>query len=1261
MKMNIKLIRFMTVLAIFIGVVSAFIDNQCCTASSAPTDGMKKMPAPGVGLGPLVYWVDTKDGPVPGGIVDAFGTSRQDCIDQGYPAWAYEPLAGWGYDWAHNWIEQPTSNDQPIRYRMCMFPAQGYDNYVISENHSDNFGSASCPLSNGDSSPSNLEDFARPTIGNQITIHSSLDLKSGNVYHSLEVGPLIFSYNSLDAGDGPLGPGWTHNFNLSITPDSQDPDHAVYYTRGDGNRVWFSLGQDAPGYSPDAKSRNTSQIQKTSDGYIQKTKYNKFYFYDASGRLLSIVDRNDNATSLTYSGSDLTSITDSTGRTINIGVESGKIVSVSDFAGHAWMVSYYQGRISSITDPLGYSWQYQYDSNGRMNYKKDPIGNVINYAYDPATGKLTSSSDPDNLAVSIEYKNEYNSVYDTTTVTEKDKGVWVHKYYKEFNVPVEITDPYNNKTSYTYDSNNNLLSITYPNLTSTSYTYDNGNVKTVTDPAGHTTILSYNDPNSPNRVTDIEDPENGPTHVTHITYDTKGNISSITDPTGAETMIERYLSGNIKTIIDPLLHKTQYTYDTHNFLESVTDATNVVTNLMNDIMGNVLTRTDALGNVTHFVYDDVGRLETVTDPLGNLVEFEHDNNGNRKKITDARRNSTDFTYNYRGQPTTRTDSLGKKTFFNYVPTGCATCSGGGEKLTALTDAAGSITGFEYDLRGLLTKITDPLQKPTNFEYDTVGMLKTKTDRNQIPIQYTHTPTGKLRTVTYPDQSGITREYDNLDRLKHMTDSLGESWFTYDGAGRVKTYTDAHGFILKYDYDDAGNLKKITYPDQTEVLYDYDEANRLKTITNWLNEQAGYTYDTNGRLWTFTNFNGITTTYTYDDASRLTDMVSPVASYHFTLDENGNRIRSDETEPLTALPSLSSTIYTYNDKKNRLLSAGDLAYGYDDEGNLTSAGDIPLMFDCEQRLIGIGIGTGFDYDGRGNRIRAVRSGVATRYVYDPFGNLLAEVDDQNHITRKYIYGGGLIAMAMPDARYCYHFNATGSTIALTDMTGVVVNSYAYEPFGQILAEQETLPQPFKFVGRFGVMAEPNGLYYMRARYYDPTAGRFISEDPLGFGGGDVNLYAYVGNDPVNFIDPNGLQVQRPTTEGVIFNAGSLVGGGGSGIFRGGDAALRAEGGGRMPPSGTRMLPFNDVERLKGVNETLDRIESGGPFLHRKDGTAFRNKEGKLPCGDYREYTVDTPAAANRGTRRIVVDQNTGRTYYTDDHYDSFILIDPSRKP
>jgi RHS repeat-associated protein len=116
----------------------------------------------------------------------------------------------------------------------------------------------------------------------------------------------------------------------------------------------------------------------------------------------------------------------------------------------------------------------------------------------------------------------------------------------------------------------------------------------------------------------------------------------------------------------------------------------------------------------------------------------------------------------------------------------------------------------------------------------------------------------------------------------------------------------------------------------------------------------------------------------------------------------------------------------------------------------------------------------------------------------------------------------MAMVTSDnSLYCYHFDATGHTVALTNAGKTVVNKYAYTPFGVITGQTETIPQPFKYAGQHGVMAESNGFYYMRARYYDPAVKRFISEDPLGFDGGDLNLYAYCGNSPVMGVDPLGL--------------------------------------------------------------------------------------------------------------------------------------------
>jgi RHS repeat-associated protein len=309
-------------------------------------------------------------------------------------------------------------------------------------------------------------------------------------------------------------------------------------------------------------------------------------------------------------------------------------------------------------------------------------------------------------------------------------------------------------------------------------------------------------------------------------------------------------------------------------------------------------------------------------------------------------------------------------------------------------------------------------------------------------------------------------------------------------------------------------------------------NRIKTVSldsNWLGMTAEYDYDTAGRLARVDNFNRTWTSFGYDNADRLTDIqnrkadLTAISTWHFILDKNGNRLFTDKNEPLLPAVGAGATAYTYNTQKNRLLTAGSSSFSYDNEGQLSSRSGTSYTFDYEHRLKSIGSSYSYFYDGMGKRLKASRNGVQTRYIYDQAGNLLAEANGSNVIQRYYIYGQGLLAMVTSSGQiYCYHFNAIGSTIAVTDSTQNIVNKYAYTPFGGIANQQEAVAQPFKFVGQYGVMAEPNGLYYMRARYYDPSIGRFISEDPSGFGGGDVNLYAYVQNNPVIFIDPFGLE-------------------------------------------------------------------------------------------------------------------------------------------
>ena len=140
------------------------------------------------------------------------------------------------------------------------------------------------------------------------------------------------------------------------------------------------------------------------------------------------------------------------------------------------------------------------------------------------------------------------------------------------------------------------------------------------------------------------------------------------------------------------------------------------------------------------------------------------------------------------------------------------------------------------------------------------------------------------------------------------------------------------------------------------------------------------------------------------------------------------------------------------------------------------------------------------------------------------NVLVENDGAGNPTADHVHGLGLISRITPSgAAHYYHYDTIGSTVALSDAAGNVTDSYAYDPFGQVLNAQGTLNNPFKYVGQFGVMQEGNGLQFMRARYYEAGVGRFLNKDPLP--GNNVNAqshnkYAYALNDPVNLIDPEG---------------------------------------------------------------------------------------------------------------------------------------------
>ena len=350
-------------------------------------------------------------------------------------------------------------------------------------------------------------------------------------------------------------------------------------------------------------------------------------------------------------------------------------------------------------------------------------------------------------------------------------------------------------------------------------------------------------------------------------------------------------------------------------------------------------------------------------------------------------------------------------------------------------------------------------------------------------------------MTAPDNSITSYIYDALNRISGITDSSGSHVFTYDAEGRRATLTYPNTVKATYTYDSNDNLTRVAHAKGktaiATVSYAYDKVNnRLKRTDK---TAVAYTYDDIYRLKTSSRGE----TYNYD----------PV----------GNR---------TTGPT-SGTTYGY-DADNEMIAKTGAGYAYDYNGNLTGrtegATTASYTYDDEDRLIGVTSGAGliaYAYDPFGRRIGKNVNGTITNYVYD-HQNILAEYDGGSNLKARYTQGINIdepLAIKQGASTYYYHADGLGSVVNLTSTQGKSVQTYAYDSFGNV-TPTGSVSQPFAFTGR--EYDQETGLYYYRARYYDPKAGRFITKDPIGFEGGDYNLYVYVKNNSVNYTDPEGLK-------------------------------------------------------------------------------------------------------------------------------------------
>ncbi len=964
------------------------------------------------------------------------------------------------------------------------------------------------------------------------------------------------SYNSAAAGEpGPVGWGWNHSFRVAATIND---DNTIVITNPDG-RTDLYTPNGSGGYTAPQGIYDTLT---TSGGKFKVThKDRSVYNFNTDGQLNTVVSPNGNTQTLTYdSNGQLSAIADPFGRTLALAYNS-------------------TGYLTSVTDPSGRVVTYTYDIQGNLTQVKNQNNEITKYEYD-AYHRLTKITDPRNNAV-------VTNVYDTQgRVTQQTNGLG-KVVSLDYSTPnqTSFTDANGGVTIYFYDSSMRLTKVQDALNGNATTSYDAaGNVYQTTDPLNHTTTRLYDTRNNLTKVTDA----NG--GIQTFTYDANDNLLTRTDQLNRVTTYTYDTHGNILTKKDPLNNVTTFAYDTSGQMASVTDALNNLTGFAYDANGNQVTKTDPSNRNTYYGYDSVGRMTAVenmggdetdytidpmdritkvTDPSGNASNIAYDADGNKTSVTDANTHATNYVYDANNNLTKTTDANNHATTYAYD---------NNDNLTSKTDAKNHTTTYVFDLLNHQTQTTDPLGKVSKVTYDAAGNVATRVDASNRTTSYAYDNLNRLVTTTYPDSTTVTNTYDAAGNLLTATSAAGTTTYTYDALNRVATVKDPHNALVSYTYNAIGSLSQVKYPDNKTVNYTYTPSNQLSTAKDWTNATTTYLYDNNAQLATKTLPNTIKATYSYDSNGNLSNLTykkgtSAFTKYDYTRDNIGNVTEEQETKAngttlytdytydaanqLTMADAPTDTYnYTYDAVGNMATSqngSGTSNYTYNNGNQLTAKGSRAFTYDSQGNEITDGtktLGYGFD-----NQLKTYTSGsTTTNYVYDALGNRIEKNtgvtptiqyvnsgDEQVLVTKNVpsttynynVYGADLISQGdtASTARQYYVTDGMGNVKYLTNSSGATLNTYTYDPYGN---QTQTGTTANGFAYQSEQKDTESGLTYLRARYYDPTIGRFTSQDPLSGTVDDPasqNGYSYASNDPVDFNDPTGMVTNKQIVSGV----------------------------------------------------------------------------------------------------------------------------------
>ncbi len=952
-------------------------------------------------------------------------------------------------------------------------------------------------------------------------------------------GSILFTrtYRSMSSNLGPFGLGTRHNYDYRLNSSNIVSTQVINLIRPNGSVIPFI---------PDGNGNWINQTTpKMMGDRLTRVGTGRMALHRRDGRVFMF------RTNLINGSSLLESITDQNG-IVKISRNIARplqITEIIDPVGRKLTLAYDgANRITSITDPMNRTVRYTYNQFGTLASVTDPAGNTTNYTY---VSKQVSNVSLRGGAVSV------------TVVTH----IQLTKVTNAKGVVVVIN---------TYDANGRVTMQKYANGGVRKMAYSllspsNGRspvIKTtVTDPMGRVTTYRFNsqgylsDVTNPLRQTISYERETGKNRLLRVknyvgnifmrqSYDAYGNISTRSDLLG--NRVSYGYNANLNkpiTVSDPLGNKTQFTYDVYGHITSATDANGNRSQIAYDQFGQAVAATDAYSQQSKMEYDGGGNLIALIDAASNRSSLRYDAISRMVESRNALGQVSSKTYDLLNRITTVTNAKGNTTSFTYDALG---------NLLTVADAKGNTTSFAYDNMNRLMSRTDPSGLSDAQSYDLVGNLISFTDRRRQTTTFAYDDLNRLTQTTYADGSTVQYRYDALSRLVEVIDSIsGSTVYGYSAINQLIQSISPTGTI-NYQYDAAGRLTRRQVVGQSPVDYAYDAVGNLLSAT-MPEAAAGFGYNALNQLVRQTRSNGVTTRYSYDIVGNLTNIThkdpygTVIDAIDYTLDAIGNRVNRGNTQPQPL--QTQAVVNSIDPINNRLMQHGQSSFTYDANGNrLTEAGangTTHYLWDARNRLHQITSADGtaivFSWDFSGNMIGKQALDAAgveisrETYLVDMFRNVVQQTSSRT---------GSLSILTLPGidthlaaiqstGRVTYGLqDGLNSTVATSDAAGVTTARFAYEPFGATTAGGDF---PFQFTGRTPVTGS---LYYYRARFYDTGTGQFISEDPIGFGGGDVNLYRYVGNGGTGQIDPTGLanRVKFLTWAGSAFQSGWNIGAG-----------------------------------------------------------------------------------------------------------------------